>query len=288
MSGIIDPESKPFVVTGASGSIGSEVVKALARQGKPVVMACRNLEKGEAVRERILQAVPDAALELMAVNMVSLVSVCRFADALKQRWNTLGGLFNNAGTINRHFGLTEDGFENTLQVNYLSPYLLTRKLQPLLNDGGHLVNMVSLTRYIAKVDRGLFERGEKDYRQLGAYSDSKLALLLFTIALAKRVAFPVNMADPGVVNSNMIKMDRWFDPLADWFFRPFCKSPAQGAVPAVKALNSEYHLFFHRGNKAFALPEKYQEHPDLEWLWQETEQRLSDKAITLSMISSTS
>ena len=274
MSGIIPAESKPFVITGASGSIGSEVVKALAFQGKPVVMACRNLEKGETVRERILQAVPDAVLELMEVDMASLASVCRFADALKERWTALGGLFNNAGTMNRRYCLTDDGFENTLQVNYLAPYLLTRKLQTLLNEGGHLVNMVSLTRYIAKVDRKLFERGEKDFRQLGAYSDSKLALLLFTIAFAKRVGFPVNMADPGVVNSNMIHMDRWFDPLADCLFRPFCKTPKQGAVPAVNALNSEAHLFFHRGHKAFALPESYQDHPDLEWLWEETERRL--------------
>lgn len=274
MSGVIPAESRPFVITGASGSIGSEVVKALALQGKPVVMACRNLEKGDAVRERILQTVPEAALELMEVDMALLESVCRFAEVLKERWTAIGGLFNNAGTINRRYRLTVDGFENTLQVNYLAPYLLTRKLQPLLNDGGHLVNMVSLTRYIAKVDRGLFNRREKDFRQLGAYSDSKLALLLFTIAFSKRVSFPVNMADPGVVNSNMIHMDRWFDPLADCLFRPFCKTPEQGAVPAVKALNSEAHLFFHRGHKAFPLPERYQEHPDLEWLWEETERRV--------------
>ena len=274
MSEIMKTVSRPFVVTGASGSIGSEVVKALARQGKPVVMACRNLEKGEAARQRILQGLPEAALELMTVDMASLDSVARFTVALKERYSSLGGLFNNAGTMNRRYVLTEDGFENTLQVNYLAPYLLTRRLQPLLTDGGHLVNMVSLTRYIAKVDRRLFERGERGFRQLGAYSDSKLALLLFTIALSKRVGFPVNMADPGVVNSNMIHMDRWFDPLADRLFRPFCKSPEQGAVPAVNALNSENHLYFFRGHQSFPLPEKQCEHPDLEWLWRETEQRL--------------
>ena len=271
---MIASEKRPFVITGASGSIGSEVVKALAKQGKPVIMACRNMEKGNAVREDIQQAVPKAELELMEVDMASLASVIRFVDALKEHFPILGGLFNNAGTINRRFELTEDSFERTLQVNYLAPYLLTRNLLPLFDEKSHLVNMVSLTRYIAKVDRRLFVRGEKEYRQLGAYSDSKLALLLFTIALSKKVAFPVNMADPGVVNSNMIRMDRWFDPLADRFFRPFCKTPEQGAVPAVNALNSEEHLFFYRGHKGFALPERYQEHPDLEWLWQETECQL--------------
>lgn len=267
-------ENKPYVVTGASGSIGSEVVKALAGQGKPVIMACRNMEKGREVQKRILKAVPGADVDLMEVDMASLASVCRFADALKGLGTKIGGLFNNAGTINRQYELTEDGFEKTLQVNYLAPYLLTRRLLPMFDGKTHLVNMVSLTRYIAKVDRRLFERGEKEFRQLGAYSDSKLALLLFTIAFSKRVDFPVNMADPGVVNSNMIHMDRWFDPLADRFFRPFCKTPEQGAVPAVNALNSENHLFFHRGHKAFALPERYQNHPDLDWLWTETENRL--------------
>ena len=274
MNGVVSGENRPYVVTGASGSIGSEVVKSLARQGKTVVMACRNLEKGAAVQAHIYQAVPEATLELMEVDMTSLESVCRFADRLKERWTTLGGLFNNAGTINRRYELTQNGFERTLQVNYLAPCLLTRRLLPLLDEETHLVNMVSLTRFIAKVDRRLFEREEKEYRQLGAYSDSKLALLLFTIALSKRVNCLVNMSDPGVVNSNMIHMDRWFDPLADVLFRPFCKTPKQGAVPAVNALNSFNHLYFYRGNKAFPLSERYQKHPDLEWLWQETENQL--------------
>ena len=257
--------------------MGSEAVLALAKKGCSVIMACRDLEKGEAVRKRILEEEPTADLQLMQVDLASLASVASFAETVKARGLVLSGLFNNAGVMNRRYGVSPDGFERTIAVNYLSPYLLTRKLTPLFSPDAHVVNMVSLTCHLAHVDRHLFEKGPEDFRQLGTYGDSKLALLLFTIALSRRVRFHVNMVDPGVVNSNMIHMDRWYDGLADVVFRPFCKSPAKGVVPALNALATDEYLHFFNGDKCRKVPQKYLSNPNIDWLWETTENLLREK-----------
>ena len=266
-----------MIITGATGSIGSEAVRSMAKKGHAVIMACRNMEKGEAVKQLLLDENPAADLQVMQVDMASLDSVARFAETLKNQGVKLSGLFNNAGVMHREFALTEDGFERTLAVNYIAPYLLTRKLAPLFSPDAHVVNMVSLTCHLAHVDPDFFEKTDRDFRQLGTYGDSKLALLLFTIALARKTELFVNMADPGVVNSNMIHMNRWYDGLADWVFRPFCKSPEKGALPAVNAMTTSERLRYFNGNRSREVPRKYLDNPQIEWLWATTEAILKDK-----------
>ena len=273
-------EKVQIIVTGASGSIGSAVVCALAQRGFSVIMACRNLEKGEKVKSEILKSLPEADLKLMQVDMASLKSVKHFADTLKDSGMRLGGIFNNAGTMNRKFTLSEDGFEKTVAVNYIAPYFLTRSLSPLFQPDAHIVNMVSLTCGMAKIDNTFFEKTEKDFRQLGVYSDSKLALLLFTLALQQKADLHVNMADPGVVNSNMISLGRWFDPLADAIFRPFCKSPEKGAIPAINALTTDVSGKYFVGKTYRNVNRKYMSNPKINWLWETTENLLFQKGLS--------
>ena len=267
------------IVTGATGSIGFEAIKALARQGQPVIMACRNVKKGEEKKSLILKEQPDAILQIEQVDMASLRSVAAFCNRLKDNGMQLAGLFNNAGIMNRHYHLSEDGFEHTLAVNYLAPYYLTRTLLPLCQPNAHIVNMVSLTCRNAQLDEHLFEKGEQDFHQLRTYGSTKLALLLATLALAKRVGqdIHVNMADPGIVNSNMISLDRWFDPLANVFFRPFIKSPKKGAVPALNALATDERLRYFSGNRCHKVHKTFLNNPHTEWLWNETENILCEK-----------
>lgn len=273
-------EKNQIIVTGATGSMGLEAVRELAKRGCRVVMACRNMEKGEVARQRVLMEVPSAEIQLMQVDMASMASVVSFAQALKSKNTVLSGLFNNAGVMNRSYGLTIDGFERTLAVNFIAPYLLTRHLVPLFSPDAHVVNMVSLTCHLAHVGRDLFEKGPDDFRQLGTYGDSKLALLLFTIALSRRVRFHVNMADPGVVNTNMLHMDRWYDGIADVLFRPFSKSPAKGIVPAMNAMFTEESLHFFNGNKCREVPKKYMSNINIDWLWEMTEVILRKKGFS--------
>ena len=262
-----------IIITGASGSVGAASCEALVRQGESVVMACRNTEKAAALRKDILTRIPEASLDIEELRLDSFESVRDFARRMQER--EIKALFNNAGVISRSYRLCEDGFEESLTVNYLSPYLLSRLMAPQLGSDGRIINMVSLTCGLVGMDRNLFERGEKEFSQLGSYALSKLALMLFSIELAAREGVQVNMVDPGIVNSNMISMGRWFDPLADILFRPFCKSPEQAAIPVVNAILSEECSRLFKGKGYVYPPQKICSEQELRlWLWEKTEKIL--------------
>lgn len=256
-------EKSTIIITGASGSMGCAATKALSGEGWRIIMACRNLEKGEAVRRRILEEVPEADLCLKRLDLGSLASVKSFAAEIAEDVTEgricLSGLFNNAGTINRDFKISEDGYEQTLAVNFIGPAVLTELLLPHFEDGAHIVSMVSLTCGMTELTEDFTVPRKEDFRQLRTYAKSKLALLLYTLDLSRRTEgrLHVNMADPGIVNSNMISMDRWFDPLADLLFRPFCKSPERGAAPAIRAMLSPESARFFVGGRSRSIPERY-------------------------------
>ncbi len=262
------------IVTGASGAMGEAAVRALARDGRSVVMACRNLEKAEAVRSRILADLPGADISIGRLDLSSLDSVRAFADSLGQE--PVSGLFNNAGVISRGYSLTGDGLENTFAVNYFGPFLLTRLLLPLMDPEASVVNMISLTcRYVSVTEKSLRPSAD-EFSQLGTYARSKLALLRFSRELARRnPGLHINLADPGIVNSNMIDLGHWFDPLADFLFRPFCKSPERGVQPALSALASDERNRYFVGRKIMDIPARFDD-PDLDLrIWAETECILS-------------
>ncbi|MGM9766165.1 MAG: SDR family NAD(P)-dependent oxidoreductase [Candidatus Cryptobacteroides sp.] len=238
-----------FIVTGASGSIGREVVKGLAGRGIGIIMACRNLSKGEAVMKSVLADVPDARLRLEMLDLSSSESIHSFVKRIAN--DNISGIFNNAGAIFRDFGLTPEGRERTFAVNYYGPVELTEALLPMLKPGSSIVNMVSVTARISSLSDADFIPEKKRFGQLKTYGKAKLALLRYSRELAgRRPDLHVNVADPGVVNSNMISMGRWFDPLADVLFRPFCKSPAKGAVPAINAILYEGSLRYFSGTSS--------------------------------------
>ena len=269
---------KTFLITGASGAMGSAAVRQLASEGHTVWMACRNLEKGEAIRQQILQEYPEATLHLKELDLSSFDSVKTFAAQLKEEGVKLDGLFNNAGTMNRHFTKTRDGIETTWQVNFLSPCLLTRLLLPLLPEEAHIDNMVSLSAHYARLDENFPLRNEKAYTQLGGYAQSKLALLLYTLELSHRVPQYVNMSDPWIVNTPIIHLDRWFDPLADLFFRPVCYSPEKGVRPALRALSTHERGKYFVGKSVRDYYPKYSKRYDMQDIWMRVESFLATLA----------
>ena len=158
------------IVTGASGAMGEAAVRALARDGRSVVMACRNLEKAEAVRSRILADLPGADISIGRLDLSSLDSVRAFADSLGQE--QVSALFNNAGVISRGYSLTGDAMENTFAVNYFGPFLLTRLLLPLMDPEASIVNMISLTcRYVSVTEKSLRPSAD-EFSPLGTYARS--------------------------------------------------------------------------------------------------------------------
>lgn len=273
-------KQKLAVITGADGGMGMEITRAVAIAGYKVIMACRDPEIAEEKRQLIMRETGNIALEIVPVNLASLSSTASFANELLQRGEVITLLMNNAGTMETRRCITEDGLERTVSVNYVAPYLLTRKLLPLMGEGSRIVNMVSCTYAIGKLDfPDFFLRGKKGaFWRIPIYSNTKLALTLFTIALSKKVkekGIIVNAADPGIVSTKIITMHMWFDPLTDIFFRPFIRTPRQGAATAISLLLDEdagkrtgtLNVSCHPKQ----LSEKFFHHVQMKELWDKTE-----------------
>nr|WP_320916684.1 SDR family oxidoreductase [Bacteroides intestinalis] len=274
-------KQKLAVITGADGGMGMEITRAVATAGYKVIMACRDPEIAEEKRQLIMRETGNIALEIVPVNLASLSSTASFANELLQRGEAITLLMNNAGTMETKRRITEDGLERTVSVNYVAPYLLTRKLLPLMGEGSRIVNMVSCTYAIGKLDfPDFFLRGKKGaFWRIPIYSNTKLALTLFTIALSEKVkekGIVVNAADPGIVSTPIITMHMWFDPLTDIFFRPFIRTPRQGAATAISLLLDEdagkrtgtLNVSCHSKQ----LSEKFFHHVQMKELWDKTEE----------------
>lgn len=280
-------EKNQVIVTGATGSIGHAAVKSLLKNDLPVIMACRNIKKANSQRDILIKEFPNSEINVLELDLNSLSSIKAFTENIKNQGFKVNRLLNNAGIICRDFSINEDGFETTVAVNYLGPLYLTKLMIPLMDEDFNVVNTVSVTRGVSKLDRHFFDLDKKRFSQLGTYGKAKYALFLSSLTLAEKIKNgKVNLTDPGVVDSNMISMHRWFDPLADVLFRPFCKSPDKGAIPAVNALlmttdnrqqtadfiRNEVRLF--SGNKSKTISQKYYDEVIREWLWEETNLKL--------------
>ena len=274
-------ERKLAVITGADGGMGTEITRAVALAGYRVIMACCNREKAEAKREWLVKETGNPEVEVMYIDLASLASVADFAERLCARGERLALLMNNAGTMETGFHITEDGLERTVSVNYVGHYLLTRKLLPLMGKGSRILNMVSCTYAIGKLDfPDFFIKGKKgSFWRIPVYSNTKLALTLFTFELAERLkerGVVVNAADPGIVSTDIITMHMWFDPLTDIFFRPFIRTPRQGAATAICLLLDE-EAGKRTGTlnvscRPKVLSEKYTHHRQSQELWERTEE----------------
>lgn len=185
---IPDLSGKVAVVTGANSGLGYEVTKGLAAKGSHVVMGCRSLEKGGSAAQQIRKEVPDASLTVMKLDLADLSTVRDFSSRFKKEYHSLDILCNNAGIMQAPRGQTADGFETHLGINHFGHFALTGLLMdPLLNTKGSRVVTVSSTAHkLGSVDfdnLGLSGR----YSRTGAYARSKLANLLFTYELQRRL-----------------------------------------------------------------------------------------------------
>lgn len=268
------------IITGADGGMGTEETRAVALASYHVIMACYCLKKAVPICERLKQETDNPDIEVLPLDLSTLSSVRAFADNIKTRFTSLALLMNNAGTMETGRHTTVDGLERTVSVNYVGPYLLTRLLLPLMSAGSRIVNMASCVYAIGHLDfPNFFLRGRKgSFWRIPVYSNTKLAITLFTLDLAERLRdrdITVNAADPGVVDTEIIRMQMFFDPITDLVFRPFIRTPRQGADTAIRLLLDEDKAgqtgHFWRTNRIINLGDKYIHHPQMAQLWQETE-----------------
>jgi len=262
----IRPGRGAIIITGATGSMGAVATREKAREGYRVIMACRNVQKAESLRQQILKEQPEADLVVMPLELSSPASIRAFVDGL--RGQQIDELFCNAGVKAHQYTLTKEGIEMDFATNYLGNRMLTDLLLPLMAPGAHIVIMVSLTTKFAHLDLDWYKRDPRKFGQLSTYGSSKLALMYYAIALGQRHPdLHVNVSDPGVVDSDMINMGHWYDRLADIFFRPFIKTPAQGVYPALQALKSNDTLKYFVGHKAKDIPSRFLNNPLVNQLW---------------------
>lgn len=260
------------IVTGAGGSIGQAITRTLAHKGCNVIMACRNIAKDSPLCDRLNNEC-NGKVRIMQLDLSSLDSVARFAQDIHREDIKIDTLINNAGVMLKHYQATQQGVEMTVGVNFVGTYLLTRLLVPTIRQGGHITFTTSLTRYIGKVDHDFFNLNTENYGRFKAYSRSKLATTLLTAHLAQELApqgIHVNACDPGVVDTGMIHMDAWFDPLADRLFRPIISTPTQGANSSIQASASTISGHIFEQKRHYAIASKWRNHPHWQWLLNET------------------
>lgn len=270
--------SKLAIITGADGGIGTEITRAVAQAGYHVIMLCYTLFKGEERKNQLILETGNEKIEVRQIDLSSMASVNNVADDLLGRGKRIDLLMNNAGTMSTGLIQTEDGLERTVAVNYVAPYLLTLKLLPLMGKGTRIVNMISCTYSIGGITPEFLTRGKKgSFWRIPVYSNTKLALWLFTRELSERLkedGITVNAADPGIVSTNIIRMDMWFDSLTDLFFRPCIRTPREGASTAVSLLLDEKwegvtgQMF--ASCKLKKVKDKFMNHPRQKQLWEDT------------------
>ena len=273
-------DKKVCIITGADTGMGLEESRAMAEAGFHVIMACFSPKLAEPVCQRLQQETGSTAIEVIGLDLANLSSVRAFADTIKSRFGHLDRLMNNAGTIETGFHTTVDGLERTVSVNYVGPFLLTRLLLPLMSEGSRIVNMSSLVFPWGSLDfPDFFWRGRRgSFWRIPIYDNTKLAITLFTFDLARRLkdrGITVNAADPGIVSTNIIRMQKWFDVFTDIIFRPIIRTPRQGADTAIHLLLDEDKAAqtgtVNRSNHIHPVRDKFLHHPKMQQLWDETE-----------------
>ena len=239
---IPDQTGRVAIVTGSNTGLGLETALALAGAGADVVMAVRNLDKGEAARGQILETHPDASVHLQALDLGSLDSVRAAADSILADHDRIDLLINNAGVMYTEWQTTADGFEFQMGVNHLGHFALTMLLLDRLNDtdGSRVVNVSSVAHKIrSKLDPATMMSGEK-YDRIAAYGRSKLANLLFTYELQRRLAATSTTtaalaAHPGISSTELVRNSPKVMQMMERFSGLIAQSAARGALPQLRA-----------------------------------------------------
>lgn len=250
-------EGKTCIVTGASSGIGKATALGLAKMGATVVTVSRNEAEGRAAQEDIQKGSGNNSVDLLVADLSSLDAVRNLAARFKEKHRKLHVLVNNAGTFFTKRHETIDGLEMTFVVNYLSRFLLTHLLLDVLKDSAPSRIVEVAGAYHTKGQINFDDlQSERDYNGMKANAQSKLANVLFTHELARRLkgtGVTINCLHPGIVATKLIESDRDYPSFLKALYRlfkPFIKTPEQGAEtvlylatsPEVAEVSGEYFV----------------------------------------------
>lgn len=237
---IPDQTGRTAVITGANTGLGYETAAALAAKGAHVVLAVRNLDKGKDAVDRIHQATPDADVTLQELDLSSLQSVREAADALRANYPGIDLLINNAGVMWTPKQTTADGFEMQFGTNHLGHFAFTGLLLDHLLPvpGSRIVTVSSMGHRIRAAIHFDDLQWERSYNRVAAYGQSKLANLLFTYELQRRLTGEQTVAlaaHPGGSNTELIRYVPGPTAIVTPLVGRLFQSAAMGALPTLRA-----------------------------------------------------
>jgi len=258
-------KGKVCMITGANSGIGKATALGLAKMGASVVMVCRDKIRGERALNDIKNKCKNTSVDLLLTDLSSQKAIYQLVNDFKKKYQFLHVLINNAGVNLSRRKLTEDGIEITFAVNYLAHFLLCNLLFDTLKASApaRIVNVASSIQG-KSIDFGNLN-GEKHYHQLKAYSQSKLADILFTYEFGRRFdgsGVTINCLHPGFVKTKMVRNYRKFVKIFYHFIGLFMKSPKKGAKTSIYLASSDEvdgvsGKYFKKGKEAESTIDSY-------------------------------
>jgi NAD(P)-dependent dehydrogenase (short-subunit alcohol dehydrogenase family) len=237
---IPDQTGRTAVVTGANTGLGYETAGALAAKGAHVVLAVRNVEKGKAAADLITRANPGASVAVQELDLTSLDSIRSAADQLRADYQAIDLLINNAGVMMTPKDTTKDGFELQFGTNHLGHFALTNQLLDhlLAVPGSRIVTVSSVGHRFARGIRFDDLQWEREYNRVRAYGQSKLANLMFTYELQRRLRGTDTIAAAAHPGGSNTELTRNLPPLvaaASSLLAPLMQGADMGALPTLRA-----------------------------------------------------
>ncbi|MBA7568181.1 3-oxoacyl-[acyl-carrier-protein] reductase FabG [subsurface metagenome] len=234
-------EGKICIITGANSGIGKATAIGLAMMNATIVMMCRSKERGEEVQKEIIELTGNKKVDLLLCDLSSQESIRKFVSEFKSKYQKLHILINNAGVMLSKRVISVDGFEMNFAVNYLASFLLTNLLLDVLKKSApsRIINVSSAAHRMAKMDFDDLQSEKRKYRLFKIYGISKLALMLFSYELNRRLegtSVTVNTVHPGVVNTNLGQDQSSF---SKGFAKLFFKKPEKGAETSIYLASSQ-------------------------------------------------
>jgi NAD(P)-dependent dehydrogenase (short-subunit alcohol dehydrogenase family) len=233
---IPDQTGRTAVITGANTGLGYETAAALAARGARVVLAVRNLDKGKAAADLIAARNQGADVSVQELDLTSLDSVRDAAETLRTGLDRIDLLVNNAGVMMTPKGTTSDGFELQLGTNHFGHFAFTGLLLDRLLEtpGSRVVTVSSIGHRFGRID---FDDlgADRGYSRVGAYGRSKLANLLFTYELQRRLTGTATAALAAHPGGSSSELSRNLPRVVQLLFRPLEQSTAMGALPTLRA-----------------------------------------------------
>jgi NAD(P)-dependent dehydrogenase (short-subunit alcohol dehydrogenase family) len=238
-----DQSGRVAIITGSNTGVGFETAAVLADKGAHVVLAVRNLGKGNDARARITARTPGAVVVVQELDLASLESVRKATDALRTAHQRIDLLINNAGVVTLGKASTEDGFELQFGTNHLGHFALTGLLlENMLSVAGSRVVTMSSPghRVLSRIDFDHL-RLDSTYNRYTGYGQSKLANLLFTYELSRRLEVKgaptaALAAHPGAANTELLRsVPGMIRAPVDFFWGLYAQSAAMGALPLLRA-----------------------------------------------------